>query len=165
MPVALIFKQSILAKDQKPAEEKNFMLREEALDILLEKVGSNIVVSSTGKGSREIFEIRDRKNQGHQYDFLTVGSLGCTASIGLGIALQVDKKVFVIDGDGSVLMKMGTLATIGHYHPSNLIHILIDNGVHESTGSQPTVSNTIDWVNLFQSVGYRTIVMVKSKEE
>ena len=90
--------------------------------------------------------------------------MGCASSIALGIALHHQKNVYVIDGDGAVLMKMGTLATIGHYAPKNLLHIVINNGVHESTGGQPTVSSTIDWEALFQSVGYQNVRSVKDKE-
>jgi len=165
MPVALIFRQGILAKDQVALEEKQYMTREEVLETLLAKIGKNIVVSTTGKASREIYEIREKSGEGHQFDFLTVGSLGCASSIGLGIAKSQSKNVYIIDGDGSLLMKMGTLATIGNYKPKNLAHILIDNGVHESTGGQPTVSRTVHWEGIFQAVGYQSVMTVETRDE
>jgi len=141
------------------------MKREEALEILLKKIGINPIISTTGKTSREIFEIREKKAEGHQYDFLTVGSMGCSIAIGLGIALNSKKQIVVIDGDGAVLMKMGSLATVGTYSPNNLFHVVIDNGVYESTGSQFTSSSVVDWKQMFGAVGYKSVVLVDKKEE
>ena len=122
------------------------------------------IITTTGKTSRELFELREKLHMGHKYDFLTVGSMGHTASIGLGIALNSIRDVFIIDGDGSVLMKMGVLATIGHYEPQNLIHIIIDNESYESTGAQPTVSHKINWKLILKGSGYKSIFIVKKKK-
>lgn len=162
-PVALIFKEGQIIKLEGQEEELSSSLtREQVLEVLLEKIGRNIVVSTTGKTSREIFEIREKHHQGHQQDFLMVGSMGCALSTGLSIKLNTKKKVFVIDGDGAVLMKMGTLATVGSYAPKNFIHIIIDNGAYESTGGQCTSSTTVNWRELVKSVGYRQVVLVNS---
>lgn len=163
-PVALIFKEGQIDKVSgiKPSEESGFT-REEALEILLTKIGHGLVVSTTGKTSREVFEIRERRHQGHQQDFLMVGSMGCALSTGLSISLNTNKKTFVIDGDGAILMKMGTIATVGSYAPKRFVHILIDNGAYESTGGQCTSSSIVNWKKLFQAVGYQSIISINSK--
>lgn len=168
-PVALIFRSKLIKKPDfnwDPVfSDSLFMKREQILEILLPKIGEHPIVTTTGKTSREVFELREKHHQGHKLDFLTVGSMGCASGIGFGIALQTKKKVFVIDGDGAVLMKMGTLATIGYYKPKNLIHIIIDNGAYESTGGQPTVSTALNWKRLFKSVGYKEVIVVKTKQQ
>ena len=141
------------------------MTREEILKVLIKKIGKNPIVTTTGKMSRELFELREKNKQSHKLDFLTVGSMGCASSIGLGIASQIKKNVFVIDGDGAVLMKLGTLAVIGHYKLNNFTHILIDNGAYESTGGQPTVSKNVNWKELFKSFGYKKVIVVSTKKQ
>lgn len=162
-PVALIFKEGQIAKlEGGTSDKKGGFTREEALSIMLSKIGKGVVVSTTGKTSREIFEIREIRHQSHEKDFLMVGSMGCALSAGLALKLNTRKKVYIIDGDGAVLMKMGTLATVGAYAPKGLIHILIDNGAYESTGAQCTSSPVINWKMLFQSAGYQSVVIVDS---
>lgn len=164
-PVALIISKGIIKQEKSKFENNKFLRREEILEILLEKIGKNIVVSTTGQTSREIFEIREKNKQSHKYDFLTVGSMGCASAIGLGIAQVKKTRVHIIDGDGAVLMKMGVLTTIGHCSPSNLVHFIIDNNAYASTGGQPTNSSIVDWSSLFKSVGYKSVVMVKNKKQ
>lgn len=165
-PVALIFRSKLIENpsfdNEFPTSKSLLMTREQILEILLPKIGKHPIVTTTGKTSREIFELREKFYQPHEFDFLTVGSMGCASGIGFSIAMQTKKKVFVIDGDGAVLMKMGALATIGYYKP-NLCHIIIDNGAYESTGGQPTLSATLNWKQLLQSVGYRNIAIIKTK--
>jgi len=169
-PVALIFRSDVIDKvDHKYELSLKFdhvsLKREEILNILLSKIDKNPIITTTGKTSREVFELREKFQQSHAFDFLTVGSMGCSAGIGFGIALQTKKKVFVIDGDGAVLMKMGTLATIGFYKPNNFTHIIIDNGAYESTGGQPTVSRTIFWKKMLKSVGYKNVKIIRTKQQ
>lgn len=168
-PVALIFKAGLFEKticNESTFDEANYLLtREQILEILLPKLGKNPVVTTTGKTSREVFELREKLNQSHKYDFLTVGSMGCALGIGFGISLQSDKKVFVIDGDGAVLMRMGTLATVGYYKPKNMVHIIIDNQAYESTGGQPSSSSTLNWELLLKGAGYPNVIIVKTKQE
>ncbi len=166
-PAVLIF-PSLLFKDNKKESVKNIsfpMSREEALEIIVSITKNNPVISTTGKTSRELFELREQKNMKHQFDFLTVGSMGHAAGIGLGVALQAKKDVFIIDGDGSVLMKMGTLATIGNYQPKNFIHVIIDNESYESTGAQPSVSAHVSWKSILKGAGYKTISVVTEKAQ
>ena len=107
------------------------------------------VVATTGKTGRELFTLEDRAQQLYQ-----VGSMGCASAMGLGIALNAARPVLVLDGDGAALMKLGTLATIGAQAPGNLIHVLLDNGVHDSTGGQATVSPNVDFAAVARACGY-----------
>ncbi len=109
------------------------------------------IIATTGFCGRELYMIADRPQ--HLYQ---VGSLGCASAMGLGVALNVDRPVIVFDGDGAALMKMGSLATIGAQAPKNLVHILLDNGVHESTGGQATVSPGVDFARVALACGYRS---------
>lgn len=109
------------------------------------------VIASTGKSGRELFTLDDRDQ--HLYQ---VGSMGCASGMALGIALNSDRKVFALDGDGALLMKMGALATVGAYRPKNMIHVVLDNGVHDSTGGQSTVSASVEFAEIAVSSGYVT---------
>lgn len=108
------------------------------------------IIATTGKCGRELFTLNDREQ--HLYQ---VGSMGCASGMGLGVALNTERRVVVLDGDGAALMKMGTLATVGAYEPANLIHIVLDNGVHDSTGGQATVSRTVDFAKIAAACCYR----------
>ncbi len=139
--------------------------REEAIKIVVNKMRKDdIVVSTTGMISRELFEYREAKQQGHGADFLTVGSMGHASQIALGIALQKpDRRVFVFDGDGALLMHMGGMAIIGDYCPKNLVHIVFNNGAHDSVGGQPTVGQKIDIEAIAKAVGYTDVVSVDNQ--
>jgi len=125
-----------------------FAALEHLLGVLPERAA---VIATTGKCGRELFTIADRPQ--HLYQ---VGSMGCASAMGLGVALNVERPVVVIDGDGSALMKLGNLATIGAEAPENLIHLLLDNGVHDSTGGQATVSPMVDFAGVALACGYRS---------
>jgi phosphonopyruvate decarboxylase len=111
------------------------------------------VIVTTGKCGRELFTLADRPQ--HLYQ---VGSMGGASGMGLGVALNVSRPVVVLDGDGAALMKLGSFATIGAYAPAALIHIVLDNGVHDSTGGQPTVSTSVDFAGVALACGYRYAV-------
>lgn len=115
------------------------------------------VISTTGKCSRELFTIND-----HPRNFYMMGSMGCASAIGLGVSLNNSNKVVVLDGDGAMLMKLGNLATIGRYKPSNLIHIILDNGVHDSTGAQSTNGNGVSYSDIAVQFGYSNAWMVNN---
>jgi phosphonopyruvate decarboxylase len=124
-----------------------YAILEEFLEIAPEQAA---VVATTGKCGRELFTLNDRKQ--HLYQ---VGSMGCSAPMALGVALNTQRPVVALDGDGAALMKMGAWATIGAEQPDNLVHILLDNGVHDSTGGQATVSPMIDFCGVAIACGYR----------
>lgn len=136
--------------------------REEAIQIVVDKLREDtIVVSTTGMISRELFEYREAKGQGHAHDFLTVGSMGHASQIALGIALQKpNRRVIVFDGDGALLMHMGGMAIIGDQNPKNLVHIVFNNGAHDSVGGQPTVGQKIDVEAVAKAVGYADVISV-----
>lgn len=143
----------------------NTMVREEIIRHIAAASGEAPVVSTTGKASRELFEIREANGQSHKYDFLTVGSMGHSSSIALGIALnKPDTKVWCIDGDGAVLMHMGAMAVLGANAPENLIHVVINNGAHETVGGMPTVAETIDIPAIAKACGYKYAVCADSFE-
>lgn len=138
--------------------------REEAIKIVVDKLREDdIVVSTTGMISRELFEYREAKHQGHAHDFLTVGSMGHASQIALGIALQKpNRRIVVFDGDGALLMHMGGMTIIGDYAPKNLVHIVFNNGAHDSVGGQPTVGQKIDVEAIAKAVGYADVISVDS---
>ncbi|MCG8547354.1 MAG: phosphonopyruvate decarboxylase [Alphaproteobacteria bacterium] len=109
------------------------------------------LIATTGKCGRELFALADRPQ--HLYQ---VGSMGCASAMGLGVALNVERPVIVIDGDGAALMKMGAFATVGAQAPRNLVHVVLDNGVHDSTGGQATVSPGVDFARVALACGYAT---------
>lgn len=160
--VAFIVRKGALAFDGKVKyANENTMLREEIIEHITAVTGDDPIVSTTGKASRELFEIREARNQHHGYDFLTVGSMGHSSSIALGIALQKpDKKVWIIDGDGAVLMHMGSMAVLGAQSPENVVHIVINNGAHETVGGQPTAMKGTDVVMVAKGCGYAHAVSV-----
>lgn len=159
------FKKYSLKGEKK--KEKFPLKREEVLDIILNELNdSDIVVSTTGKTSREVFELRKAKKQGHQRDFLTVGSMGHSSQIALGIALEKpDRTIFCIDGDGSTLMHMGGMAIIGERDADNFKHIIINNGAHESVGGQPTVAFDIDFGIIAKGCGYSEVYRTNNMDE
>ena len=160
--VAFVIRKGALTDAPKVEYKNDFpMTREEIIRYITEVSGEDPIVSTTGKASRELFELRAAKGQGHQYDFLTVGSMGHSSSIALGIALQKpDRKVWCIDGDGAALMHMGSMAVIGSNKPKNLIHVVINNGAHETVGGMPTVAGSIDLVSIAKGCGYPGAVCV-----
>ena len=142
------------------------MMREEIIQHIVEVSGDDPIVSTTGKASRELFEIREAGRQSHKYDFLTVGSMGHSSSIALGIALnKPDVKIWCVDGDGAVLMHMGALAVIGANAPKNLVHVVINNGAHETVGGMPTVASQIDLVLVAKACGYPYTVCVDNLKD
>lgn len=165
--IAFVVKKNALKYEDKVSyRNKYHMMREEVIRQIAEVSEEDIIVSTTGKTSRELFEIREQNSQSHQYDFLTVGSMGHSSSIALGIALQKqDRKVWCIDGDGAVLMHMGALAVIGSNKPANLIHIVINNCSHESVGGISTVAGNINLVQIALGCGYQKAVSVSSYDE
>ena len=154
--VAFVIKKGALTYDEKiEYKNNNEMIREEIIEQIVKVADENPIISTTGKASRELFEIREKNNQSHKYDFLTVGSMGHTSSIALAVAInKPEEKIWCIDGDGSALMHLGAMAVIGNSNPSNLVHVVINNEAHETVGGMPTVTNTLDLVEIAKACGY-----------
>ncbi len=167
--VAIVVKKGAFEKPvgSFPAQETE-LSREEVIQQLATVTTENdVIVSTTGKISRELFEYR--KTSGSPYsshDFLTVGSMGHASAIALSVALQhPEKRVWCLDGDGAFLMHMGSLATIGTLQPKNLIHVVLNNGSHESVGGMPTVADKIDMASIVKGAGYNGTAHITGKEE
>ncbi len=140
--------------------------REEAIKIIIDKLsGDEILVTTTGQTSREIYEYRDAINQGHANDFLTVGSMGHCSQIAFSLALQQsERNIICIDGDGAFLMHMGGLALSGLCGSSNYLHIVINNGAHDSVGGQPTCGFELDFLGIARSCGYKLQLRAETAE-
>ena len=164
--VAFVIKKGALTyKEAVVYSNDNEMVREEIIRHIVGFTGEDSIVSTTGKASRELFEIREANNQDHSRDFLTVGSMGHSSSIALGITLQKpDKKIWCIDGDGAALMHMGAMAVIGANKPGTLVHLVINNGAHETVGGMPTVASKIDLCGVAKACGYESVVSVNDYE-
>lgn len=165
--VAFVIRKGALEYDGKVRYgNSNTMLREEIIRHIVNVSGEDPVISTTGKASRELFEIREANRQSHKYDFLTVGSMGHSSSIALGVAVQKpSRKVWCIDGDGAVLMHMGSMAVVGAHAPTNLVHIVINNGAHETVGGMPTVAEKIELAAVAKACGYPKAVSVNDFSE
>ena len=164
--VAFIIKKGALSYDAGAGYQNDrTVTREAVIRHIISKSGNDPVISTTGKASRELFEARDEAGQSHEYDFLTVGSMGHCSSIALGVALnKPSRKIWCIDGDGALLMHMGALAVIGALKPGNLIHLVINNCAHESVGGMPTVAGEIDIPAVARACGYPYAVSVDTLE-
>lgn len=160
--VAFVIRKGAISYDKELVYKNSYIMeREEVIKHILMVSGEDPIVSTTGKASRELFEARINKHQEHKYDFLTVGSMGHSSSIALAVAINKPlTKIWCIDGDGAVLMHMGALAVIGANNPSNIIHIIVNNGAHETVGGMPTVANKINLVKIAKGCGYSYAVSV-----
>ena len=147
-------------------KNNNMMIREEIIQHIVKASGEDPIISTTGKASRELFETRVANGQSHKYDFLTVGSMGHSSSIALGVAInKPNQRIWCVDGDGAVLMHMGSMAIMGANKPKNLIHVVINNGAHETVGGMPTVAGNIDLVAIARACGYQNAVCVDSFDD
>ncbi len=165
--VAFVIRKDALTNAPKvDYKNNNTMMREEIIQHIVRKSGKDPIISTTGKASRELFETRVANGQNHECDFLTVGSMGHSSSIALGVAInKPGTRIWCIDGDGGVLMHMGAMAVIGSYQPKNLIHVVINNGAHETVGGMPTVAGAIDFTALAKSCGYPNVVCVDNFDD
>jgi phosphonopyruvate decarboxylase len=168
-PVALVVKKDSFSpyKLQKTNNSKFPLLREDAIKVIIDNMDSeDIVVSTTGVASREVFEYREALGQTHEKDFLTVGGMGHASQIALGIALQdSDRRVYCFDGDGAMLMHMGALAINASLACQNFIHIIFNNGAHDSVGGQPTVAFQMDIPAIARAVGYTEVLQAKTESD
>ena len=140
--------------------------RECAINCIVNSIkNDDIIISTTGKTSRELYEICSTHIRGHQRNFYNVGSMGHVNAIGLEVALKSKSTVYILDGDGAVIMHMGSLATIGHYQPQNLTHIIFDNKSHESTGGQASVSSTLSIPKILNGCNYKNVSYIESEKD
>lgn len=165
--VAFVIRKGALTDAPKVEyKNENHMVREEIIQHIVKASGEDPIVSTTGKASRELFETRVANGQSHKYDFLTVGSMGHSSSIALGVAInKQNQRIWCVDGDGAVLMHMGSMAVLGANKPKNLIHVVINNGAHETVGGMPTVAGNIDLVGVAKACGYPNAVCVDTFED
>ncbi len=135
------------------------MSREEAIELILESMPADTVYSATtGRATRELFFLREKRNEGKEHDFLNVGSMGHASSVALGIALaRPERKVVALDGDSAAIMHMGALTMVSKVSAPNFMHVLLNNGAHESVGGQPSAGYLLDWTRIAEACGYRTV--------
>jgi len=168
-PYAIVVRKGIFEEYKlRNKKQTNYELnREDAIKTVVSSLNEDdIVVSTTGKTSRELFEFREELKQGHENDFLTVGSMGHSSSIALGIALEKpNRTVYCFDGDGALIMHMGALSTIASLKPKNFKHIIFNNFAHDSVGGQPTAAGIIDIPEIAKANGYRAAFSAKTKED
>lgn len=168
-PYALIIQKGLFGdyalKNARDVE--GTMSREEALELVAKHTAHDaIYVSTTGMASRELYEIRERNGESHQKDFLTVGSMGHASQIALGIALsKKTRQVVCLDGDGAALMHLGGMAIIGTTKPENYVHIILNNGAHDSVGGQPTVGRDVDLASVALCLGYKASVKANTQKQ
>ncbi len=158
---ALVIRKGGLTCEGKPAYANPYpMTRERAAEILLEEMGEeDILVSTTGKVSREIFELREKRQEDHRRDFLTVGSMGHASSIAMGIALEKpERTVWCLDGDGAAVMHLGAMAVLGQKKLPNMKHVVINNGAHETVGGMPVCSGQTNFCALAEAAGYPQVL-------
>ncbi len=154
---AIVVKKGALTCSLKPQYGNDRTLtREKAAEHILHAAGErDVFVSTTGKLSRELFELREAAGQGHEKDFLTVGSMGHASMIALGIALeQPSRRIWCLDGDGAALMHLGAMAILGKKKPANLLHVVINNAAHETVGGMPVCEGALDVSAVAKAVGY-----------
>ena len=168
-PVAILARKGTFEKYviKNKNNSNNTMSREDALNVIIENINQkSIMVSTTGKTSREIFEIREKRRESHSKDFLTVGSMGHCSSIALGIALsRPEQEVVCIDGDGSLLMHLGSITALVDFKPKNLKYILINNNVHESVGGQRTVASELNIFNIISSISKNDCIVASTIDD
>ena len=165
---ALVVRKGALQYDGPKLHYENAfpLTREEIVRRVAAAAGEDVIVSTTGKASRELFEYRAATGDTHARDFLTVGSMGHASSIALAVALyQPGRRVWCLDGDGAALMHLGALPVIASRQPGNLIHVLINNQCHETVGGMPTVANVADLPALARASGYKTVLRAENAEE
>lgn len=166
-PAAFLVRKGVFSRHPlvKRREQEKTFSREQALGVILELTGvDDLIVATTGKTSRELYELRVTRRE-RPRDFLTVGSMGHASSIAMGVALACPgRRVICLDGDGAMIMHLGALPVIGKTKPPNLVHILINNGVHESVGGQPTAADVMDFSLIAKGCGYSFYAQARDEE-
>jgi len=160
--VAIVARKGALATETKstaPVENGYPLFREEVIEVILDTMlKGTIYVATTGRATRELYFLREKRGEGHSCDFLNVGSMGHASSIALGLALEnKDRMVVCLDGDSAALMHMGALSMVSKLDVPNFLHVVLNNGAHESVGGQPSAGMKVDFTTIAQGAGYKTI--------
>ena len=168
--VAVIGRKGVFAGGKKAniVDDRYPLSREEAIEIILDTMPEDTVyTATTGRATREIYFLRERRGEGHQHDFLNLGSMGHASSVALGIALaKRNRNVVCLDGDSAALMHMGCFTMVSKLNVPDFLHIVLNNGAHESVGGQPSAGQLVDFTKIAEGSGYRTIGKpVETKEE
>lgn len=166
-PAAFVIRKGALKSSVSPQYGNSYsMTREEAVSRVLSSAGSkDVFVCTTGKLSREVFELRESHGEDHSRDFLTVGSMGHASMIALRIAVEKpDRRIWCLDGDGASLMHLGALPVIGKRLPGNLVHVVMNNGAHETVGGMPVCSGGMNIPGLARAAGYPSVFSADSEE-
>ena len=168
-PYALIAPKGVMAGEKENNKDAVYpMSREEAIEVVLDNMPSDAVYSATtGRATRELFWLRERRGESKDHDFLNVGSMGHASSVALGMALtRPEHKVVVLDGDSAAIMHMGAMTMVSKIDVPNFMHIILNNGAHESVGGQPSAGHKIDFTKIAEACGYKTVgKAVTNKEE
>ena len=165
-PFALLVKKGVFSSPTNDIEGKYHLNRTAVLSELLSSIGRDaLVIGTTGKSSREIYEIREAKGESHSNDFLTIGSMGHASGIATGLALNTDKMIYLIDGDGALLMHLGSLFNLVSNRFSNLKYVLINNGSHQSVGGQKSLLKEYDESKLLRGLGFDNVIVVDNGNE
>lgn len=158
---AFIAPKGVMADLDKPnnVDDVYPMSREEAIEVILDHMPDNTIYSATtGRATRELFFLREKRGEGKEHDFLNVGSMGHASSVALGIALsRPDTPVVALDGDAAAIMHMGAMTMVSKVSAPNFIHVILNNGAHESVGGQPSAGHLLDWTKIAEACGYATI--------
>ena len=166
-PVAILIKKTdVFKKEIIKRYNKNKILRSQVIEKLLEKIKKKTkIVSTTGYTSRELFQIRSNKKTTIGQDFYMVGGMGHATSVSTGVALNTKEQVICLDGDGSLIMHLGSLITAGSSNRKNFKHILLNNGAHESVGGQKIKTEQINFKSIVKTFGYKNFYIIKNKAE
>ena len=160
-PYAFIAPKGVMADPDKPNNVDNVypMSREEAIEVILDHMPADTIYSATtGRATRELFFLREKRGEGKEHDFLNVGSMGHASSVALGIALsKPDRKVVALDGDSAAIMHMGAMTMVSKIKAPNFLHVILNNGAHESVGGQPSAGHLLDWTAIASACGYETV--------
>lgn len=158
---AFIAPKGVMADPDKPndVDDTYPMSREEAIEIILDHMPKDTIYSATtGRATRELFFLREKRDETKVHDFLNVGSMGHASSVALGIALsKSDRKVVVLDGDSAAIMHMGAMTMVSKVKAPNFLHVVLNNGAHESVGGQPSAGHLLDWTAIATACGYETV--------
>ena len=167
---AFVAPKGVMADPDKPnnVDDKYPMSREEAIEVILDHMPADTIYSATtGRATRELFFLREKREEGKEHDFLNVGSMGHASSVALGIALsKPDRYVVALDGDSAAIMHMGAMTMVSKVSAPNFLHVILNNGAHESVGGQPSAGHLLDWTKIADACGYETVHHpVTTKEE